>query len=183
MRLFIGLELPAQMRLAAQEASLLYRRLAPGRYVEAELFHITMAFLGERGEEDLPALQEILLRCAEKQPVLSLSISHPGYFSKPENAILFLSVHGEESLYPLDNRLRAELRQAGQSFDIKPLRPHITLARKVNLRARQASAEQICLPDPRSAGGAIARLTLFHSTRVQENLRYLPIFRADFSHP
>ncbi|MCD8012898.1 MAG: hypothetical protein LUG99_06950 [Lachnospiraceae bacterium] len=76
----------------------------------------------------------------------------------------------------LDKRLRSALRKEGFSFDEKPFNAHITLARKarINLDVLKNWPE-------RKYKLIVNEITLFHSTRVNGVLTYLPVYRAGFN--
>ena len=173
LRLFIGL--PPSDDVCEQLNDWVCRAMGKGtgRAVPKELYHITLAFLGERDETCLPSLEALIRSVASLSPHLPLQVSGYGTFGKGAGTILYAAVRPDEPLLNLSASLRAQLTQQEQAFDPKPLVPHITLARKAVLpdHLLPAMPEPVFIPD---------RLILYHSTRIDGELRYLPIRSAPF---
>lgn len=174
MRLFIGIPIGDAARAALLRATGRMRQTADGRYVDGDLYHITLAFLGELDEGRLREIQSAMAAAAaDVQPVM-LTLSRAGYFGRPDNAILYADVHGAQSLHPIADKLRRMLDAYRLPYDRKPFKAHITLARRV--RASKELLGVAVEPIPFAAG----RFTLFHSCRVAGRLCYLPIYEAPF---
>jgi RNA 2',3'-cyclic 3'-phosphodiesterase len=171
-RLFIGIGLSAQARAALARAVEPVRSAVDACWVPTELYHVTLAFLGERDGSALPALETLLRGTAADFPAFPLSVSGFGRFGREGDAILFASLENQPALPALSGALRARLAASGQAFDPKPFAPHVTLARKTRL-PREGTLPAFP-PIPFQADS----LTLFHSVRVAGELRYLPIFQA-----
>lgn len=175
MRLFIGIALPDNIcdKIGADAGRL--KKVIPGRYVVKENYHITLVFIGEIDQNGADAIKRVIDAAVIGQVPVDLSIGCPGYFRKPENAILHMKVDGWKQLLDLDKHLRSALRNEGLSFDEKPFNAHITLARKarINLDVLKNFPE-------RKYKLRVNAITLFHSTRVNGVLTYLPIYRTGF---
>ena len=170
-RLFLAVPLPGRM---AHSLKLLASRLEkefPGRYVPETNYHVTLAFIGEaplRLAEDLgPFLRET----AAAFPPVPVSFSTLGFFGSARSAILWAVLENGSVLLPLAEAVRSGLQKRGVSFDRKAVRPHITIARKVDL-------QDAALPALPEAQGTRDTLTLYHSTRVQGRLTYMPLVQA-----
>ncbi len=172
MRLFIGIGLPddAKELLAAEVAGM----NIDGQMTSIENYHITLAFLGAREEEQIPQIEQLLDNAAAKRAPIPLAVRGMGHFGKPENALLFAALAPSKPLYFLNAALRQLLKKAKEPFDTKPMMPHVTLARKVDVT--DIDLEKPIPPITFTAD----RLTLFHSTRVEGELRYIPIYDAKF---
>lgn len=170
-RLFIAVPLPGRMaRSLSQLAQKLSRQL-PGTYVPAENYHVTLAFIGDAPLRLQQELQPFLTETAARFPAVPVSLSALGHFGPAKSATLWAGLENGEALLPLADAVRSGLKERGVPFDTKAVRPHITIARKVNL----TRAELPPLPD---ASGKMDTLTLFHSTRIQGRLTYLPLVQA-----
>ena len=177
MRLFIGLMPDDYVReeLARYSASLQSRYTA--RYVTPDLYHLTLAFLGEREEISLPKIRLLLSRVAAQTMPFTLSLAGMGTFGHAGTAIAYAAVTLPDELQALDECLRSALSEEGEPFDDKPLLPHITLARKAALIADDLPA------GPLPLSFQVNSLVLYHSTRVSGILRYLPIFTIPMGLP
>ncbi len=170
MRLFIGLGLSQPAREALWNAAAELN--VQGVSVRRENIHITLAFLGERDERQAAAVQRIAAAAAVGSAPLALCAREFGFFGRRENALLYAALAPCPPLHTLAGRLRQMLSEAGEAFDEKPFAAHITLSRKADLRG-------VSLTNPFAPVFFTAdALTVYHSVRVREELRYLPYFTA-----
>jgi len=129
MRLFFALWPSAELaeRLAA-EADGLARRFG-GKATRLETIHLTLAFLGEVDDAQLPAVIEAgrLVRAAP----FELTVDCLGYWR--HNRLLWAGCSAvAQPLQELVNALREQLRVAGLACDeSQRFAPHLTLLRKV----------------------------------------------------
>ncbi|MEQ4301625.1 2'-5' RNA ligase family protein [Plantactinospora sp. B6F1] len=121
--------------------------------------HVTVAFLGEVPDDRLPAVAEALSRAvalwhhppvrrrrsAERRPAPVERVGEPqcarqraprlqfgggGRFGRGRFTVLWVGLLGEvDALRRLAATVRRELRRSKVPFDVRPLRPHLTLAR------------------------------------------------------
>lgn len=131
MRLFIAIEIPDAWRVAAEVASaelanrseLELRISAPGNA------HLTVRFLGDIDEDDLPVL------VAELQQVRAspceLRLSAAGTFGPAARTrVVWLGIEGKRScLDGLTDAVNRALIAAGMAVDSQQWRPHLTIAR------------------------------------------------------
>ena len=172
MRLFIGLALDADTRAALWDTSGTLQATLSGNYVRPPLYHVTLAYLGERDESRLPTLHALLSETAADFAPLPLVCDAVGWFGHGTNAILYAGLAPSAELAALNNALRARLDAVHEPFDRKPLVPHITLARKVSL------PDDFSPTVPKPHHFQAEALTLFHSTRADGALCYLPVWQA-----
>lgn len=158
-RLFFALPLPPELREALDR----WRRTQPpAPWVRPEGLHLTLAFLGERPAEDLPALVGLGAAVAARHAALALGTAGLGGF--PDGArtrVLWLGLAPSAPLAALSADLRGALAATGGAFDAKPFLPHLTLARFHHLGAVGAftapapasfSAECLVLVESRPRG-------------------------------
>lgn len=156
LRLFLGLPLPPGL----QEALSRWQQAQPGLkgWSRAEGLHLTLAFLGERPAEALPRLGEVSALVAGRHGAFELYTARLGGFPGERAArVLWLGLEPCPALEDLAADLRGTLQEAGEAFDAKPFRPHLTLAR---FRAPLPVGE-FTAPSP--AHFAADRLALFES--------------------
>ena len=177
MRLFFGLSLPDDIRLAAAKRADDCRLLIPGRYALEENYHITLAFLGDVPQDRLADAQRVLAHAVCSTPAPLLTLGGTGYFGRQQNGILILRVSSEPMLDSLHDALVEDLLAAGLPVDRGPFSPHITLARHA------------CVPDGPLPGGKALRFRptdahVFLSARGDDGvLRYTPLFSSSFHAP
>lgn len=171
-RLFIGIPLPDPMRKTlGMYARQLEPRL-PGNYVPSGNYHITLAFLGDTPFADVPELQACIERGIASYSQFEVALDATGYFGNARNAALWAGVTHSGHIESMAASVRSELDKAGFSFDRKPAKAHITIARKVNLVDKT-------LPELTATTGMVTTVTLFHSTRRGGALVYLPLAGVD----
>jgi len=134
MRLFIALAPPA-FAVADLEGALAPLRGAHNglRWTGTDAWHVTLAFLGEVGEERLARLMPRMERAARRHPAFSLSFSGAGAFPSAARAnVLWSGLAGDRralghlaaSVTAGAGRAGAAPPDAGRRFH-----PHLTLAR------------------------------------------------------
>ena len=99
-----------------------------GRIIPYANLHLTLAFLGQRNKEVVPALKDILRHLPSTEIVLNLD--RIGYF--PRNRIAWAGAHTvPDNLAALRMNLIDAMKARAISFDDeqRSFKPHITLAR------------------------------------------------------
>lgn len=124
-RLFIGLELPGDVREALSRIA----RDVPGaRWVRPEQLHITLAFLG-----NVDAARQARLRDALQDVRLTpfaLQLRGAGTFGGARPRVLWAGlVEVPAALRRLHADVSAAIQDAGLVADPAPFHPHVTLAR------------------------------------------------------
>ena len=131
MRLFFALPLPETLKQAL--AALQAERLGQGlmaAWPRPEGMHLTLAFLGERPEAAWPPLQALGARVAARHAPFPLRTACLGGFPSPSAArVLWLGLEAEPRLEALAADLTAALEGAGFPREVRPFRPHVTIAR------------------------------------------------------
>lgn len=177
MRAFIALELPEEF---ADEAADLSRRLSKtvdGRFVPADNYHLTLAFLGEIGESEARAAMDAIDEACRAVGPLPIDVDGLGSFGKRAGgAGLWLSVARDPELMALTERLRDGLTARGVGFDASfSFAPHITLARRAKLSA--GALPNLAFPLPCEAHA----VTLFRSYLEKSGARYKPLYTVDLA--
>jgi 2'-5' RNA ligase len=157
LRLFYALWPDDEVRAALRNL----QALTSGRLTRYENLHITLAFLGNQPEENLPALKNILAGLPSDAMVLT--IDRLGYFRK--NRIAWAGSHAvPDALHALQTALAQSLEQQGLAFDKQNrFKPHITLARDA-----AAPVDQPFEP----IAWKIAQVTLMQSLQSEGRLSY-----------
>lgn len=156
LRLFFALPLPADLR---ESLDCWQRGQAEVEgWTRPEGLHLTLAFLGERSAEAVSTLLTIAGPIADRHRSFRLCTAGLGGFPTAGTArVLWLGLESSPALEALAADLRGTLAAAGEAFDAKPFRPHLTLARW--RRARTVAGFAPPPPIPFTVG----RLVLFES--------------------
>lgn len=131
MRLFIGIDLPNEIKHAHLDFQAELRKLGvTGSWKSQENFHITLEFLGELDPNHIPTLIEALSKVTEHNKPFQLSINGLGAFPsiyRPHT--LWTAVSGSlDQLNQLRDEIHVELIKNGFVLEERKFKPHITLA-------------------------------------------------------
>src|SRR5260221_1861213 len=134
MRLFVAIAPPPAVLEELEGTVAPLRPAWPAlRWTGREAWHVTLAFLGEVGEDTAMALGLRLERAAHRHPGLSLSFRASRAFPAPGRAqVLWTGIHGDRrALEALARSVAAGARRAGAPppDEGRRFRPHLTLAR------------------------------------------------------
>ena len=130
MRLFVALDLPAQVREAIVRTTASLRTEAPGaRWSKPESLHVTLKFLGEADESLLPQIKLALEHIVSSDAV-SLSLRGVGFFPDEKRPrVMWCGVTASPNLPDLAAAIERSLHTMGFKPEGRPYVPHITLAR------------------------------------------------------
>lgn len=101
------------------------------RWVHREDYHITLAFLGSVGEEQLSSVIQLVGESLKEGAGFQLQIKSLDIFgNKQSPRIFWAGVSKERRLYDLQKTVYRQCIEAGFTLESRPYHPHITLARK-----------------------------------------------------
>jgi 2'-5' RNA ligase len=140
MRLFVALDIDADIRQRIAEFRDQMRQLAPDvRWVGPETFHVTLQFLGET--KKLDDIQRAL-RQVKGSPI-ELAFRTAGFFPNPKSPRVFwVGIESGKGLQDLATSISEALEPLGFKRDTGPFTPHLTLARAGSGRPRPVQGER-----------------------------------------
>lgn len=159
MRIFIGIKIEDCLERIIEVQDNLRRRDYYANYTRSGNIHLTLAFLGEKGNEEIKKLGETLDQI--NYNTFDITIN------KLTNLrdMVVLEVEKTAPLLELQNILRKKLFLAGFSLDKRKYYPHITLSRKTNLQIEEDLLMKECVQE----------IILFSSERRENVLTYRPL--------
>lgn len=143
MRLFVAIDIPADIRAAFANFLTDLRAIAPSaKWMRAENLHVTLKFLGHTDAEKLGAIQRSLSTVHSPQPV-TLDFCGLGFFPNEKRPRVFWAgMQSSSNLKSLVADVDSAVHQLGFPLEELPFAPHLTLARfdPPGLPAKLASA-------------------------------------------
>lgn len=132
-RAFIAVELPTPTRdmLAGVVRHLASRVDGGVRWTKPDSLHLTLRFLGNIDVESVPAVSEVVSRCAANARPFEVALGSIGGFERLRAMrVIWISVAGDvEPLTKLYRAVEDELESLGFARERRAFRPHITLGR------------------------------------------------------
>ncbi|MBT3241264.1 MAG: RNA 2',3'-cyclic phosphodiesterase [Chloroflexi bacterium] len=142
-RSFIAIELPAELQKSLQTVhDHLFEELKglPIRWVPIPNIHITLKFLGDVSENNIPMINEIIQKAASNSKPLDITAGGFGIFpnvTRPR--VIWVGIKAPEELFKLQARTEIETSKMGYSPDQRKFNPHLTMGRV----SRNATIQEI----------------------------------------
>lgn len=171
MRLFIGIAFKEAVKRQIAEIQEQIR-IERANFTNPDNFHLTVSFIGET--DRISEIRKLAKAVSERHAPFSIEITKAGSFRKGNREIIWIGSEPEKRLTSLAADMAQTLTENGFSVDRRPIVPHITLAREAVVTDK---SETVFVPIEIEADC----LTLFHSTRVNGKLTYLPLYRWPLS--
>ena len=103
------------------------------KFVEPHNLHLTVRFLGDIDEEDVPGILEAMRRAADGVASFEMDLRGMGYFPGGNRVnVIWLGVENSSPMEEIARRITHEFEAAGitpPGMDKRSFRPHLTLAR------------------------------------------------------
>lgn len=179
MRTFIAIELDAALRRPLLK---LLREELPQtrdvRWATEQQLHVTLKFLGEISDAQLPRVCEAVQTASTQVPPFPLSISGLGCFPGQRNPrVLWCGVEdptgGCQRWVELADPLFADL---GFKPETRAFTPHITLGRSRSTAGGQVIREVLdTVPPPQTDQMQVERVVIFESRLLPTGAQYKPL--------
>jgi 2'-5' RNA ligase len=129
MRIFIGIDLPENIKENLKEIIEKVKKIKEAKLVKIENLHITLKFLGEVEEEKIEVINRTLQHCADKSKSFNVKIKGIGVFpSEKKVRVLWAGIEDGEDLKNLNRKIEDALKNLGFEKE-KEFVAHITIAR------------------------------------------------------
>jgi 2'-5' RNA ligase len=188
MRLFVAIEISDAVRQSAEELAdelrRRVRRLAPRArvsWVASECLHMTLAFIGQVGEQRAAAVLDALRARWLREPIPT-RVAGVGTFP-PRGAprAIWVGVDiGRDALVDVQQEVAARLSNVGIAPEQRPFHPHMTLARVREPAGLRAGPLIDGLADTGLGTFQVGAVTLFESRLSPRGPSYVPLLRAVF---
>ena len=142
-RSFIAIDLPNSLNTSLERASLHLQDLLNGlpvRWVPVQNIHLTLKFLGDVSEKNIPMIQAILKNEANSHNIFEISVGGFGVFPNAARPrVLWVGVEAPDELINLQRRIDLETARLGYAPDQRAFSPHLTFGRV----SRNATPKQV----------------------------------------
>jgi len=129
MRIFIALDIPAEVRARLTEYMERTRALAAeARWARVEGLHVTLKFIGHIDDALVEKIKAALMPI--KASPFEVKFTGVGFFPNPNaGRVFWAGVDGGDSLPKLASTIDTAMEKLGIARETKPYHPHLTLAR------------------------------------------------------
>jgi 2'-5' RNA ligase len=133
-RSFVAIDLPTPTKTALQDVAEQLRRQAPPdsvRWTRVEGIHLTLQFLGDVAEADLPHVKTALAEVGLQHAPFTLTIGGMGCFPNARRpGVVWVGVQEESgALAALQRAIEKSLKPLGFEPERRAFHPHLTLGR------------------------------------------------------
>ncbi len=139
MRLFIAIEIPAEIKKQMAEAQHRLRDAGvDASWPRPEGIHLTLKFLGEVPEQQVTDITNALNAAAGGSTKFHLDVAGVGTFPNAKNArVVWTGLSGDtERLKILQASVEDAMERIGMKREERPFTPHLTLGRIKYIRSR-----------------------------------------------
>lgn len=181
MRLFVAVELPAEVTAAASRliAELRERcdRSGPRARISWAVpgrMHLTLLFIGEADVSRTEAIQ-LALAAPFDLPPFEIALGRTGVFPEPHRPrVIWVGLTaGRAPLTDLQQQVAARLARAGVAADHRPFRPHLTLGRVREAAGLRTSSILEGLAEAAVGRAPIVETVLFESRATADGQVYV----------
>jgi len=131
-RSFIAVEVPFFSSIGSAIEALKSTRLV-AKFVEPQNMHLTLRFLGDIDETDVPAIMDGMKQAASDISPFEMELSGMGFFPGGKRInVIWLGFEGAEPLKDFVSRLSSEFEKSNirpEGMDSREFTPHLTIAR------------------------------------------------------
>jgi RNA 2',3'-cyclic 3'-phosphodiesterase len=168
MRTFIAIDLPDEIKNAlAQLRDRLKKSGADVKWVEPQNIHLTLKFLGEIDEKQLPAIIEIMEEVASGSKEYLLRLSSVGAFPRMESPrVIWVGVdQGDQETKEIALMLENGLSGLGLPKEERPFSSHITIGRVRSVLHKGKLTEELKAAEiSEGKEFVVTKMTLFKSS-------------------
>ena len=182
MRLFVALDVPAEVRISLGAVIARLEKVGRGaRWVRVEGIHLTLKFIGEMPDETVPAIDQALREVRLPSPV-EAQFRGVGFFPNERHPrVCWAGVEGSPNLGELAAQVDMRLEKFGVERETKAFRPHLTLARFKSDDGLTRLLEEIRKIEHAEFGAMLAReFYLFRSELRPGGARYTKLAAFPF---
>ena len=186
-RAFLAIEPPKEVLRKILDIQNRLRKLSANmdiRWVKTDGMHLTLKFLGDVPEKDVPAISSAAGGAASSTGPLGFSVSGLGVFPDIRRPrVVFLEIKGDvDKLASLQKKIESALAAIGFPEETRPFRPHLTLGRIRSAKGTAELEKELGKSDFYTAGQFAAKeLCLFKSDLTPHGAVYTQVAVCPFT--
>ncbi|MTV23979.1 RNA 2',3'-cyclic phosphodiesterase [Nitriliruptoraceae bacterium ZYF776] len=168
-RLFVALPIPDHVRMLGVAARAPAEAVLPALgWTRPEGWHVTLAFLGEVADDDVPRVGPVVAEVARRHAPIGCHLGAAGRFG---DRVLWLGVEDDPvgAIAALGDEVQGALAAAELPVRVAPVRPHLTLARG---RSGGVGHDHVAAVAPVTVGWEVAHLEVVRSHLGDGPARY-----------
>lgn len=146
-----------------------------GVFTRINNLHATILFLGETQRNKVAQIVSIMDEIEKAEFYLSLK-GLGKFITKKKGIIYWLGVQKETTLDDIRNELYDKLNKLGYPLQNKRFKPHITLARNVEIDNKEAFNKLVNYCNKNKKTILVNSISLFKSERIENELIYTEIY-------
>jgi 2'-5' RNA ligase len=185
-RLFVAFTIPpVQKTRLGRLQGLIAPEIPNARWVTPEMFHVTLAFLGDVPDIDLNRVCLAVAEACRGFSPFTVNLKSLGAFpdpTRPRVAWVGLTGPGLETLGRLQQSIAGTLTDAGHPPEDDRFTPHLTLAYIKSKKGQEIDVSPLIAHYQMWSAGnfLVSGVTTFSSTITPEGPAYLPMATASF---
>jgi len=178
MRTFIAIELPPPTKEKIAQVQQVFKECDLAiKWVKPENIHLTLKFLGNIKEDQLPEIKNVITEVAKKNKSLKAQFTDFGFFpNERKPRVFFIATSYQDLLKSIAQELEERLKDIGFKAEHR-FKSHLTLARIKSLENIDCLKRK-CKEVELTEEFAINEIILFKSTLTRSGPIYEKIFTS-----
>ncbi len=182
MRSFIAIAVPELVLRSLEEIMAQLQGLnLQGRFAKTESIHLTLQFLGNIEEEQIPGIAQILEQAGMGVAPIDLKVGRLGVFPHLTHPrVVWIGVEPIDTLMKLQSKIQQDLAPLGFPKENRDFHPHLTLLRLKSRKNLRQLAQYMETDGPDLRAGVIQaeQIHLYQSILKPQGAEYLKLFTA-----
>ncbi|NEU55315.1 RNA 2',3'-cyclic phosphodiesterase [Halorussus sp. MSC15.2] len=176
MRLFVSIDLPDDFAAEVEQVQAQFADATGLNFTDPEQAHVTLKFLGDVNQGELPRVKNAVRRAIEKSGVEPFETTYEGVGVFPDIGyikVLWLGVgEGSEQMTDLHETIEREVTRLGFDPEDHDFTPHVTLARMEHAGGKELVQENVEELDPTVGTTEVTEVRLTESVLTDEGPEY-----------
>ncbi|UPW01601.1 RNA 2',3'-cyclic phosphodiesterase [Halorussus gelatinilyticus] len=176
MRLFASVDLPDEFAAEVEAVQDEFADASGLSFTDPEQAHVTLKFLGDVNQGELPRVKNALRRAVGKAGVGPFEATYEGLGVFPDLGyiqVLWLGVgEGSEAMTSLHEAIEREVTRLGFDPEDHDFTPHVTLARMEHAGGKELVQENVEELDPTVGTTEVSEIRLTESVLTDDGPEY-----------